>query len=62
VAAVRCFEWPTAILRFAKPWKLKGYQVKLDEQEYHIRQLAKLVGILVHMVSDNPVSRPGGRV
>jgi hypothetical protein len=32
--------------------QMDGNTVKLDEQEYHIRQLAKLVGILVRIVSE----------
>jgi hypothetical protein len=37
--------------------ELRGSQVNLDEQEYHIRQLPKLVGILVHIVSE-PATQP----
>jgi hypothetical protein len=32
--------------------ELRSTQVRLDEQEYHIRQLPKLVGILVRIVSE----------
>jgi hypothetical protein len=32
--------------------ELRGSQVNLDEQEYHIRQLPKLIGILVRIVSE----------
>lgn len=32
--------------------ELTGNQVRLDEQEYHIRQLPKLIGILVRIVSE----------
>ena len=34
--------------------RLAGSVVELDEQEYHVRQLPKLVGILARIVDSDP--------